>query len=68
MGRVQVKVASCSPTVLSGTSLKDSGEERFSPGAELLVIQLVIPFAGKEVEPNMLLYSNSPSVSRGLAG
>ena len=56
MGRVHLKVNSCGTIVLSGTSVKDSGEERFYPMAELPVIDLVVHFAWKEIQPNMLLY------------
>ena len=58
MDRVHLTVYSCGTIVLSETSVKDSGEEIVYPGAELPVIDLVVHFAWKEIQPNMQLYSD----------
>ena len=44
---------------LSGTSLKDSSEERSSQGAGLRVVYLVVYFALKDKRPDVWLYTDS---------
>lgn len=64
MDSVHLEVDSCSPTVLSGTSLKDSGQERVSSGAELLVIRLVVHFCLEgDMAKRVVIFSFTSCVS-----
>jgi ribonuclease HI len=52
---------------LSGTTLKDTGEEKYSWCAELQAVHIVLQFVWKKKWPNVRLFTDSRAVAKKLA-